>query len=128
MSRRVRHLLKSDNCQHLPIFPHLKLSVYNHVQALIYRVISPIQDHSLYLCQIPKHSMLYHQLMHEYAQRLRALVRQSAVLLVGVFYSSSFPLCFISIFKKRNYIFRTILLRSVFLLCSNACGESWVNS
>ena len=91
MSRRVHHLLKFDNRQHLPTSPHLKLSAYNHAQALIYRVINPIQGHCLYLYQIPKHSRLYCQLMREYAQRLRALVHQSAVLLVGVFYNSSFP-------------------------------------
>ena len=91
MSRRAHHLLKFDNRQHLPVSPHLKLSAYNHAQALIYRAISPIQAHCLYLYQIPlKHSTLYCQLMREYAQRLRALVRQSAVLLVGVFYNSIF--------------------------------------
>ena len=91
MSRRAHHLLKSDNRQHLPTSPHLKLSAYNHAQALIYRAINPIQCHCLYLCQIPKHSTLLRQLMREYAQRLRALVHQSAVLLVDVFYNSSFP-------------------------------------
>ena len=90
-SRRVHHLLKSDNRQRLPVSPHLKLSAYNHAQALVYRAINPIQGHCLYLYQIPKHSRLYCQLMREYAQRLRALVHQSAVLLAGVFYNSSFP-------------------------------------
>ncbi|PRM09489.1 hypothetical protein BV006_00621 [Haemophilus influenzae] len=90
-SRRAHHLLKFDNCQRLPVSPHLKLSAYNHAQALIYLAISPIRCRSLCLYQIPKHSRLYCQLMHEYAQRLHALVRQSAVLLLAVFYNSSFP-------------------------------------
>ena len=101
MSRRAHHLLKFDNRQHLPVSPHLKLSAYNHAQALIYRAISPIQAHCLYLYQIPKHSTLYCQLMREYAQRLRALVRQSAVLLVGVFITHLFPYALFRFLKMR---------------------------